>query len=38
MFKNGSIVTLADPFQIRSNISVSVKVFGTNYTKIAYKI
>jgi chondroitin AC lyase len=35
MFKNGNLVTVADPFQTRSSLSVTVNVSGTTYTKVA---
>lgn len=33
MFKNGTQITVADPFQTQANISVTVTSFGTPYTK-----
>jgi chondroitin AC lyase len=33
MFKNGNLVTVADPFQARTSISVTVTIAGTPYTK-----
>jgi chondroitin AC lyase len=35
MFKNGNLVTVADPFQTRSSITITINVLGTTYTKIA---
>jgi chondroitin AC lyase len=33
MFKNGTLITVSDPFQTRTSISVTVTISGTPYTK-----